>query len=85
MHRRRLSGTYYNIAGDTAYITFSGSNWSGGALGTEIARGTYTVNGTTITATVTWASFGNKPGDIIIITIINDTTIRDDEGITYRK
>jgi hypothetical protein len=89
----QLSGTYYHETG-LASMTFSGSNWSGSALGVEVARGTYTVSGNTVTLTTIWVnnnlgegwSVDTWPGDVWYMTIIDDRTLRDDiDREIYRK
>jgi len=84
---KQLSGTYYN---GLESVTFSGNNFTYYAAGIEGARGTYTVNGNIVTGILTWVisgpgiTFDGKVGDVWTITIINDTTLRDEQG-TWTK
>jgi hypothetical protein len=87
----QLSGTYY-YGGGLSSITFSGFNWSGYAfIEVEISRGTYKINGSKVTMTITWVnnSLGpewtgmGSPGEIYYMTIINDTTLKDDDSGEY--
>jgi len=84
---KQLSGTYYN---GLESVAFSGNNFTYYALGIEGARGTYTVNGNVVTGILTWVisdpviTVHGKVGDVWTITIINDTTLRDEQG-TWTK
>jgi len=85
-----LSGSYVNQERATEFI-FSGSNVKVKLFGDEILRGTFTVSGNTIMLTWTWSNpnwvgFGiPKVGDTETCTIIDSTTIRDNEGHLFRK
>jgi predicted small secreted protein len=76
-----ISGTYVTDF-LSAKITFTGSNYSASALGEEFHRGSFTVSGNTITCKVTWASSiaGANVGDILIFTIIDANTIKEEDG-----
>ena len=76
-----LSGTY---EADYSSITFSGSNWTMNTIFGDFGGGTYTVNGTTLTLTLVRVtavatSLGAKVGDVDVWTIINNTTLRDND------
>jgi hypothetical protein len=87
----QLSGTYY-YEGGLSSITFSGFNWSGYAfIEIAISRGTYKINGSKVEMTITWVNNslgpewtgGGSVGEIYYMTIINDTTLKDDETGEY--
>ena len=81
-----LSGTYTeNVWGTT--ITFSGSNFTMKAFGSEVVKGTYTVSGSTLNLHATWVhpeiDDGNRDE---VWQIIDANTIKDiGTGEIYRK
>jgi hypothetical protein len=82
-----ISGTYITEGGLGA-ITFTGSNFSMKGFGVEASRGTFTVSGNTITLTITWANLTvskSDVGDIVILTIINANTLKDNDGHIWTK
>ena len=89
-----FSGTYKYVDEIGGYgetiITFTGSNFSLSFLGFVVMTGTFTVSGNKITCTVTWlidedSMEGVSLGDNMTFTIINSTTLEDDEGSTFTK
>jgi len=74
----RVSGTYNFDSGGLS-ITFSGNNFNEYAFGDLIYSGTFTILGNTLTLSYLggWAIFD--------WTIIDDRTLRDDDGHLWRK
>jgi hypothetical protein len=84
-----FQGTYNATSmGVTMSIVATDTTWSYYAYGgTLFYKGTYTVSGNTITATITESYYPNqKPGDISILTFIDENTIYEPStGYTYRR
>jgi len=71
-----VSGTYY--FSQYLYITFSGNTWSEYSLGSKVLGGTYNVSGRNLTLHV---SLGYDE----YWTIVDDRTLRDEDGDLWTK
>jgi len=75
-----LSGTYRCSA--TAYITFTGSNFSGRWGANSAFSGTYSVSGSRLTLNITG---GRYAGNTWRWTVANANTLRDQDGDSWNK
>ena len=86
------SGTITFSGGTSGTVSFSFTISMFGQTETTRANGTYTVTGNTIIITITSVEQGSddpffdiKPGDTETFTIIDENTIRDNEGEDWKK
>jgi len=75
-----LSGTYRYSA--NAYITFTGSNFTGSWNRTDTMSGTFSISGNRLTLNITG---GTKARNTWTWTIVDANTLRDQDGDSWRK
>jgi predicted small secreted protein len=86
-----LTGTSWRDSTGIWFVSFAATTWDATAFGYPAERGTYTVSGNAIRATVTYiypdfvGIASDKVGDVITGTIVDENTIRDFGGFTYTK